>query len=441
MKKTLSLLLSFLLCLSVLFSCTPVTDDEAPEGIVGYWYSKDAQAVLAVTDQDGKAIFYSLAAGYYEYNSSEEITYTYRDGALTFTLDGEEYRFVYDGEKDALTLNDKISYNRRDQAPTEHPVYAFPNFAAINADSLLTLGDYKTLNLVSPALEEARIEIFEEYYEDADYPTITGRPAQQGDFVNIDYSGSLNGVVFNGGTASDVDLTIIENNGYIPGFVDGIIGHSVGETFDVTVTFPENYGESTLAGQAAVFTMTLNSIYDLTLSDEDILGSEDWAEYGSYQALLNARAHDIASVNISAALDAIVTPNAELPEECYLYFYQYYMDYYNYLAASYGMELSTLLYYYGMTEATVRSQAKQIALSYLASYAVAAKENLTWSEASYTEAYEEMVEEMLSEDGNTKTEAEVRAYINENQLPYLHAELMRQTVMDWLLEQNFHLAE
>ena len=82
--------------------------------------------------------------------------------------------------------------------------------------------------------------------------------AEEGDLVIIDYVGKLDGVEFEGGSATEQAVTI-GAGGYIPGFEEGIIGHKVGETFDVPVTFPENYTEE-LAGKDAVFTMTLQGI-------------------------------------------------------------------------------------------------------------------------------------------------------------------------------------
>lgn len=90
---------------------------------------------------------------------------------------------------------------------------------------------------------------------------------QSGDTVNIDYSGSVNGVKFIGGTASGYDL-LIGSGTFISGFEDQIIGHRAGDTFDVTVTFPDGYSDTTdaagntikLAGAEAVFSVRINSI-------------------------------------------------------------------------------------------------------------------------------------------------------------------------------------
>lgn len=96
---------------------------------------------------------------------------------------------------------------------------------------------------------------------------VTGRAAEEGDIANIDYSGTVDGVVFTGGTAEGYDLTLGSGR-MIPGFEDQIIGHNVGDNFDVTVTFPDDYGDSTdeagntitLSGKEAVFNVTLNSL-------------------------------------------------------------------------------------------------------------------------------------------------------------------------------------
>lgn len=87
---------------------------------------------------------------------------------------------------------------------------------------------------------------------------VTDRPVQKGDIVTMDYLGKTDGVAFEGGTAENAEL-LIGSGQFIDGFEDALIGHSVGETFDIDVTFPENYHEE-LAGKAVVFTITLHKI-------------------------------------------------------------------------------------------------------------------------------------------------------------------------------------
>lgn len=94
------------------------------------------------------------------------------------------------------------------------------------------------------------------------YDTTEGLEAKDGDLVNIDYVGYLNGEAFAGGNTNGngADLRLGSHT-YIDGFEEGIVGHKVGETFDLNLTFPENYHSADLAGKDVVFTTTLNGIY------------------------------------------------------------------------------------------------------------------------------------------------------------------------------------
>lgn len=97
---------------------------------------------------------------------------------------------------------------------------------------------------------------------------VTG-PAKEGDTVTIDYVGKLNGEAFEGGTDTDAELTLGSNT-FIDGFESGVVGHSVGETFDLELTFPADYGNE-LAGQKTVFTVTLKKIMSLPELTEELL--------------------------------------------------------------------------------------------------------------------------------------------------------------------------
>lgn len=92
------------------------------------------------------------------------------------------------------------------------------------------------------------------------YEDVTEGTAEDGDTINLDYSGVLEGEEepFAGGTAQGQSLTLGSGT-MIDGFEDQIIGHEIGETFDINVTFPEDYSSEDLAGKNAVFTITINS--------------------------------------------------------------------------------------------------------------------------------------------------------------------------------------
>ena len=97
---------------------------------------------------------------------------------------------------------------------------------------------------IEPTETEIQTQIDTLLNQYATTQNITGRAAQSGDTVNIDYSGAVDGVAFTGGTATGYDLTLGSHT-FIDGFEDQIIGHNIGDTFDVTVTFPDGYGDST----------------------------------------------------------------------------------------------------------------------------------------------------------------------------------------------------
>lgn len=95
---------------------------------------------------------------------------------------------------------------------------------------------------------------------------IKDRAAAMGDQVVIDYVGKLDGVAFQGGTASDQTITLGEA-GFIDGFEKGIVGHKPGEKFDLPLTFPTDYGNADLAGKAVVFTITLDKIQEVVVPE------------------------------------------------------------------------------------------------------------------------------------------------------------------------------
>lgn len=92
--------------------------------------------------------------------------------------------------------------------------------------------------------------------------TTKGTVVQAGDTINLDYVGSVDGIEFEGGSTQGqgTDLTLGSGT-YIDGFEEAVEGHKVGESFDIHVTFPENYGNSDLAGKDAVFNITINGVY------------------------------------------------------------------------------------------------------------------------------------------------------------------------------------
>lgn len=94
------------------------------------------------------------------------------------------------------------------------------------------------------------------------YSTDSSLTVQDGDSVNIDYVGSINGVEFDGGSTQGAGATLVIGSGsYIDDFEEQLIGSHPGDEVDVVVTFPEDYGNEELNGKEALFEVTVNGIY------------------------------------------------------------------------------------------------------------------------------------------------------------------------------------
>lgn len=124
------------------------------------------------------------------------------------------------------------------------------------------LGKYKGLEI------DTASEYYKNYYDaviDSDienndlYVKKTKGTVNIGDTVNIDYEGKKDGVPFDGGTAKNQEL-VIGSGSFIDGFEEGLVGKEIGSTVDLNLTFPENYHEASLKGQAVVFTVKINYV-------------------------------------------------------------------------------------------------------------------------------------------------------------------------------------
>ncbi|WP_068454634.1 trigger factor [Aedoeadaptatus pacaensis] len=146
----------------------------------------------------------------------------------------------------------------------------------------VVLGEYKGLEIeaVPTEVSDEMIdnEIDKQRHLNARRINIDDRAAKEGDKVNIDFEGKVDGVAFDGGTAEDQELEL-GSGSFIPGFEEGIVGHEVGEAFDIEVSFPEDYHSEELKGKDAVFSITLNSIAVEELPEVDDEFIKDISEF------------------------------------------------------------------------------------------------------------------------------------------------------------------
>ena len=409
----------------------------------GYWYSAQTSGAIELIEGSSVAKLYVLTAGYYEYDTVEEVSCTY-DGNETFTLtrEGTALTCVFDKYANTLTASDVV-YVHQAKAPVKHPTFPYPDYPSIDMGTYITVGDIDFTSLTTPTLEGTRFEIAKAFYGSKNnIPAIDGieRAAQSGDYVNIDYCGKLNDVAFDNGTATNVRLFISDyQNGYIPGFTDGIIGHKVGETFDVNVTFPENYHATDLAGKAVVFTMTLNSIYNLTLTDEQVAGYKE-NDHQTYQAWVDEMQLSVAkSLFSNAILNAITNTETAVPSEIYLYYYQQTIDYLHALAYYNQISYDLLLMYYGINETSVLQQSISEATYNMALHVLAEKNALAWTQEDFENEYEKYVAEYL-EDNKDATREDACKYADKYTAQIKDA-LTEKKVVDWALNFIFPAGE
>lgn len=152
------------------------------------------------------------------------------------------------------------------------------------------LGEYKGLTVEKAVFNVTDTEIDAEIERSRQSKSrtvdITDRAVKDGDTVNLDYSGSVDGVKFNGGTANGQELTIGSNT-FIPGFEPQLIGLNIGDNKDVNVKFPEDYHAEELKGKDAIFSVKINAIKEKQvpeLNDDFVKDTSAFENLADYRA-------------------------------------------------------------------------------------------------------------------------------------------------------------
>ena len=176
----------------------------------------------------------------------------------------------------------------------------------------VTLGEYKgvavekNVEKVTDEAVDARIQ--NDVERASTTQDVTDRAVENGDIVNLDYAGSVDGVAFEGGTAQGQSLTI-GSGMFIPGFEEQMVGMNIGEERDLSVKFPEQYHADNLAGKDAVFHVKVNGIQTKVRPELDDDFAADVSEFDTFEAYkanivadLEKNAADRAEANLEDAL-------------------------------------------------------------------------------------------------------------------------------------------
>ncbi|MBR5538697.1 MAG: FKBP-type peptidyl-prolyl cis-trans isomerase [Clostridia bacterium] len=241
----------------------------------------------------------------------------------------------------------------------------------------VTVGEFKNLDVTYPAVAAVTDAQVKDHaashlgHSEEKPETVDGAVAADGNLVNIDYKGTLDGVEFEGGTAEETDL-LLGSGAMIDGFEDGIVGMTVGETKVIDVTFPEDYGNAELAGKAAKFEITLNAVYADSVFDAVRAELE-----GSREKQIENTKKQYAWTAIVEGATVIGYPEAavqKLANDLYGYYQALYYSY-----TQYGLTLENL----GITEESCLEEAKGTFKEEMVLYSIAKANGYTVTDEEY----------------------------------------------------------
>ena len=246
--------------------------------------------------------------------------------------------------------------------------------------------------------------------------------AENGDTVDMDFEGFVDGVAFEGGKAEHYSL-VLGSGSFIPGFEEQLVGHEAGEEFDVNVTFPEDYQAKELAGKAAVFKIKLHEVKTKELPALDDEFAKDVSEYDTLDELKASIRKGMEEPNEKQAALAlendlvdqvIATIEGDIPEAMYEARMDEAVRDFEYRLAQQGLKLDMYLQYMGQTmesfRASFREQAEKQVKIRLALEAVAAAEQIVASD-------EELEAELQRVADNYKMElAKVKELVNADEV-------------------------
>jgi len=303
------------------------------------------------------------------------------------------------------------------------------------------ISDYLGIAVNRPAVKVTDEEVDEEIKRvqtrNSRMIEVSDRPAQNEDLVNIDFEGFVDGAAFDGGTADGHQLKLGSGQ-FIPGFEDQVVGHSIGDEFDVNVTFPADYQAENLAGKDAVFKCKLNGIKYTELPAVDDEFARDVSEFDTldeYKADIRKNLEEQHKKQADnqmdeELIDALIGKlEADIPEVMFENETENQVrDYDNRLRMN-GLDLKTYFQYTGLDLDGLRKQmrpgAERQVKTRLALERIGEKENLTVTDEEVEAEYSRLAEQFGMEADKVK-EAVDRASIEADLKVKAAIELVRE---------------
>ena len=280
------------------------------------------------------------------------------------------------------------------------------------------LGEYAGLTVTKEAknVNEADVDAEVKRMQDRNGRLLTREgAAENGDTVDIDFEGFVDGKAFEGGKAEHYSL-VLGSGSFIPGFEDQVVGHSAGEEFDVNVKFPEEYGAAELAGKDATFKIKLHEVKykELPTLDDDF--AKDVSEYDTLDELKDSIRNNIKTnldkqaeqkVENDLMDQVIANMKADIPDAMVDSRIDELVQDFEYRISQQGLKLADYLKYMGMNIEQFRAQFKEQADKQvkmrLAMEAIVAKESITASDEEFEEEVKRIADAYKMEADKVKS--------------------------------------
>ena len=308
----------------------------------------------------------------------------------------------------------------------------------------VTLGEYKGVEVKKEHTlvteDDVNAEIEKERNKQAAEVSVDDRAVAEGDTVNLDYSGSVDGVKFAGGTAEGQTLKIGSHT-FIPGFEEQMVGMNIGEEKDLNVTFPTEYHAPDLAGKEAVFHVKVNSITETQLPALDDDFAKDISEFDTLDAYkadvrakLEAQAAERDNNAFTNAVIEKVMANAtvEIPDAMVERQIDSMVRNFEARLAQQGLKLADFMKYTGQDEKSFRNQYRdQAEKSVRANLVLEAVENVEKFEATEEEIDAE-IEKFAKQIGQNVED--LKKNLTEGDREYFKADVIRDKSVKFLCD-------
>ncbi len=308
------------------------------------------------------------------------------------------------------------------------------------------LGEYKGIKFTKAEYpvkdEDIEDEIKRLQERNSRMVEVTDRAVANGDTVIIDYSGSVDGVKFDGGTAEKQTL-VIGSNTFIPGFEDQVIGMNIGEDRDINVKFPEEYHAENLKGKDAVFAIKLHEIKVKELPEvndefiKDAVGAESLDAYkAETKERLEKQNSDRADRELEDEIVKKITEGAEviIPDALVENQIDHMVQEMSYRLSYQGLRLEDYLKYLGKSMEDYRAEYKEQAESIVKSQLVIEKVIQEEKIEATDEEVEARITEMAEKQG--KKVPDLKKAMGSRQADYIKNEIIIKKLFETLKSIN-----